>query len=143
MIWYGNRLKIFGGYQIKELTYIDMLTSASMDVWEESYLGAEVVIKGNCIKLMDNQGQIKQVKNPDYRVIQTVGEEALLQEYKDLLWGTGDTLADTIETTYVIEQPDDQGGYFMLWENSEGLYLVLYTKGAKKDCASLVAKLEQ
>ncbi len=95
-VWYGNRIKIFGQYKVSELTYIDMLTSVSAELWEEQYLDAQVIITDNCIKLVDNHGQINQVKNPDYTIVQNIGETSFLQEYKmsflqeykDIFWGT-------------------------------------------------------
>lgn len=150
-VWYGNRIKIFGQYKVSELKYIDILTSVSAELWEEQYLDAQVIITDNCIKLVDNHGQINQVKNPDYTIVQNIGETSflqeyktsLLQEYKELFWGTEDRFVDTIKTSYVIKQASERGSYFMVWESSEGTYLVLYTKDAKKYFASLVVKLEE
>lgn len=142
LLWFSNRRTVFGTYQVKELVYINILSSASTDVWEKQYLDARVELSDNCMKLVNNQGQVNQVENPEYTIIQVAEDETGRQAYKDLFWGLEDAFVESIETSYEVEQASDKGTYFMIWEASDETYLVLYTRGKEKDFISLVAELE-
>lgn len=137
---YGNFFGIYGKYQVKAITYVTPLSSFSLAGYEDLYLGADITVRSDVLKIDDNQGESKVIKRPAYVEVLMVENEEIQKEYKEFFWGTWDEFIETIEISYVIENDEDKPQY-MIWKTSTKLYLVEYIVGGKKDYINWVMEL--